>query len=155
MFLIFRWLPALSWVPPTHTRYKTLSSCLFFPFPILSLFSSCFFLSKPFLMLLFPVQLNKRSVVHAVPVVSTPAEATAGYAVGASGDPFVSHLICKELSFEFCKNVVIICSQQVLWVDKPLLQLQLLPLLLLMQVDLLLFIGQYVNVILLSRFENI
>merc|ERR1712226_1472807 len=29
--------------------------------------------------------LNKRSVVHAVPVVSTPAEATAGYAVGASG----------------------------------------------------------------------
>merc|ERR1711935_430331 len=29
--------------------------------------------------------LNKRSVVHAVPVVSTPAIATAGYAVGASG----------------------------------------------------------------------
>merc|ERR1712122_355044 len=30
-------------------------------------------------------KLNKRSVVHAVPVVSTPAQATAGYAVGASG----------------------------------------------------------------------
>jgi len=29
--------------------------------------------------------LNKRSAVHAVPVVSTPAVATAGYAVGASG----------------------------------------------------------------------
>merc|ERR1711863_196619 len=29
--------------------------------------------------------LNKRSAVHAVPVVSTPAIATAGYAVGASG----------------------------------------------------------------------
>merc|ERR1712012_688896 len=29
-------------------------------------------------------KLNKRSVVHAVPVVSTPAQATAGYAVGAS-----------------------------------------------------------------------
>merc|ERR1711890_41888 len=29
--------------------------------------------------------LNKRSTVHAVPVVSTPAQATAGYAVGASG----------------------------------------------------------------------
>ena len=105
-------------------------------------------------MLLFPVQLNKRSVVHAVPVVSTPAEATAGYAVGASGDPFVLHLICKELSYILykCGNNFF---QQVLWVDKPLLQLQLLPLLLLMQVDLLLFGGQYVNVILLSRFENI
>merc|ERR1712055_1180630 len=29
--------------------------------------------------------LTKRSAVHAVPVVSTPAVATAGYAVGASG----------------------------------------------------------------------
>merc|ERR1712212_1439385 len=29
--------------------------------------------------------LHKRSAVHAVPVVSTPAIATAGYAVGASG----------------------------------------------------------------------
>merc|ERR1712180_189358 len=30
-------------------------------------------------------KLKKRSVVQAVPVVSTPAQATAGYAVGASG----------------------------------------------------------------------
>merc|ERR1712212_867792 len=29
--------------------------------------------------------LHKRSAVHAVPVISTPALATAGYAVGASG----------------------------------------------------------------------
>merc|ERR1711971_426594 len=32
-----------------------------------------------------PHTLSKRSAVHAVPVISTPAVATAGYAVGASG----------------------------------------------------------------------
>ena len=37
---------------------------------------------------IFFFQLTKRSAVHAVPVVSTPAIATAGYAVGASGARF-------------------------------------------------------------------
>merc|ERR1711971_851284 len=56
-----------------------------------------------------PHTLSKRSAVHAVPVISTPAVATAGYAVGASGaiggqapatiaapTPVVSHAIPAE-----------------------------------------------------------
>ena len=45
--------------------------------------------------------MSKRSAVHAVPVISTPAIATAGYAVGASGARFVIYLFGKKISLYF------------------------------------------------------